>query len=711
MNPLSAQQLILIVIVVIDFIIATYVLIKNPKRIVNRAFFIFVLGMGLFGAGMILLFATKLFIFDKVLFFGGHIMMFGLLLLSKVFPNLQHVERRFYLYLIPLFAVAVATPFNLLVQDIVVDPDGTVKPVLGVIFPFFLVATSSYVALIMYWFIRNYLKVSGLARLQMKYLFVGTVTFIVAMFIFSVLLPAFGVFRLNIIGPMSSIVFIGFVAYAIVRHQLLDIRIVIQRGAIYSALLVGVVVSYLALLSGIGYLFQRTTDVTILVSAGLTALIGIFGVPPLEHYFRRITDKIFFKDRYEYADAMHKLSEILNKNLDLEQLITRLIQALKGIFRAEKACIFLIPQNILFGYFDKPQVVDKVYSDRLVSQLERYPEVILQDGIPRILDGDSFDHEYHETLVEIQKLAERGGIEVTVPIVLERKLRGMLALGKKLSGDAYTSDDARLLHTLSHQLAVALEKAELYKKVRDYSRELEKRVKERTAELQELQEGQKRMMIDISHALQTPLTVVKGELDILKKQVPVSKDLEVFEKSVDDVSHLTYDLLKLARLETSQEDFKKEVFDISRVLSNLVEYFTTLAENQGVAVASSIEPGIKMAGQKTQLEELVTNLLANALKYMPDKKEKKIKIDLRRERDVGTVKLVVKDTGAGISKEDLPHIFEAFYRTGKKDGFGAGGTGLGLAICKVIVEKHGGKIEVASELGGWTKFTVTFQVL
>ena len=123
---------------------------------------------------------------------------------------------------------------------------------------------------------------------------------------------------------------------------------------------------------------------------------------------------------------------------------------------------------------------------------------------------------------------------------------------------------------------------------------------------------------------------------------------------------------------------------------------------------SDIKPDITIVGNKRQIEEAITNIVGNAVKYIGDEKDKKILISLTKTDDA--VELKIKDTGIGIANKDLPHIFERFYRVQDERHENVKGTGLGLAISKRIIEKYNGTIEAESEVGKGTTIRVAFKI-
>lgn len=685
-----------------DALIGGYVFFKNPSKPLNRVFFAFSFGMAIIGAGMVLLFVTHHIVFDRVIFAGGYLMILGLVLLSVKFPADEPLRPAAWLAFLPLAVLAALTPSGFLVKEVIFRPDGILEPVNGPGIHAFAVVIGAYVLLSGWKFWKRYGSLSGAARLQMQYLVLGAGIFAFTILVCNVILPALGIFELNMLGPASSVVFVGAVAYAIARHRLLDIRLVIQRGAVYLFLLAMIVGFYLALIFAMGTWFHRTfeqPDALFLIVGLLAACVGIFTVPVLERRFRRATDRFFFKDRYDYPKALRRLSAILNQSMETAKILKRTSQALKETLRAAEARVILFgkdnpgdPVSELPWY---PQV-RAIVSRQKDRQKDRREAIILSRWSAGT-DGELGNY-----------LRQEHGVEVLAPIRLGQKVLGVIVLEAKMSGDPYRDEDVELLTTFSYQAAVALEKARLFEKLKNYSGVLEDRVMERTAELERLREDERQMMIDISHRLQTPLTVVKSKLDFLKRQKNLSEHLAGFERSIDDISKFIYDLLSLARIGIKKKDFPAGPVDLSGLLRGLVEYFEVMAGERGIRFVSEIESGVFVAGDKEHLEELVMNLVSNAFKYLDAGRDRQVDIFLRRARSRAL--LEVADSGRGIAPEDLEKIFERFYRGKQDSDDSASGTGLGLAIAKRIVENHGGTIVIESEPGRGTKVTVTIPI-
>ncbi|MCK4540463.1 hypothetical protein KAU09_04905 [Candidatus Parcubacteria bacterium] len=508
------------------------------------------------------------------------------------------------------------------------------------------------------------------------------------------------------LGNSFLVFIIIFTSYAIIKHQLLDIKVVIQRGIIYSILFSVVVGVYLILMFLLGFFFQQTTDVAMMLAALTTTMVCVYTVPIIERYFKKWTDKIFFKDKYDYSEAVFSLSEVLNKNIGLNTLLKESAKRLKSILKIKDLRIVLPKQNILLDTKGEVKVKSLGFIKDSVKAIADDDRAYLDHSeIPSLLKSTDKGSEEYKALKMAEIYGKKFNISLTVPIKLENKLMGLLALGKKLSGDIYTGEDYNLLKTFSIQAGVALEKAQLYEKVKNYSKDLEQKVKERVSEIQALQEGQKQMMLEISHGLQTPLTIIKGELHNLENQVADKNNIKYLEKNLDRISMFIYDMLRLARMENQKDKFEKEKFDLSGLLFDLIENFKIITSEKNISLKSSIEKKIFFNGSKKEIEELIMNIVSNSVKYFGDKKNNEINFTLKKKS--GIIELSIADTGVGIRKEKIPKLFSRFYRAGKDNR----GTGLGLAICKEIVNRHLGEIKVESKEGEGAKFIISLPLI
>ena len=210
---------------------------------------------------------------------------------------------------------------------------------------------------------------------------------------------------------------------------------------------------------------------------------------------------------------------------------------------------------------------------------------------------------------------------------------------------------------------------------------------------------------DASHELRTPVSVILSQTQPALSRERTSPEyreaLEACQRAARRMKLLTESLLELARLDAGQEPIQRQRLDLARVARECVELVRPLATERGIQIHCDMPP-VECLGDPERIGQVITNLLTNAIHFNRDQGE--VRLAAHAESDA--VVLTVADTGQGIPAEDLPHLFERFYRVDKSRSRIQGRTGLGLAICKVIVETHGGSIEVSSQPGIGSTFTV-----
>lgn len=224
---------------------------------------------------------------------------------------------------------------------------------------------------------------------------------------------------------------------------------------------------------------------------------------------------------------------------------------------------------------------------------------------------------------------------------------------------------------------------------------------EMTARLQSNDTQRRRLLADVSHELRTPLTVIQGNLEgMLDGVYPLDRaHLEPVLDETRQLSRLIEDLRTLALAESGGLHLERESTDLEILLNETTASFRAQAASSGIVLESDIAPNLNADVDPARIRQVLENLIANALRYTARGGEIRVRGDSDTDRNV---RIAVKDTGRGISPQELPHIFERFYKA--RD---SGGTGLGLAIAKSLVEAHGGAISASSREGEGTTISFT----
>ncbi len=229
-----------------------------------------------------------------------------------------------------------------------------------------------------------------------------------------------------------------------------------------------------------------------------------------------------------------------------------------------------------------------------------------------------------------------------------------------------------------------------------------------TARLNQSFEQIRRFSTDVSHELRTPLTAIRGQLEVALFTAETPEQYrEAMVNALEDVEQLSSivrALLLLSQAESGQLVLQKARLDLSEVALEVVDQFQIPAQEKKVRLAAQTAPGSTIRADRTQIERLLANLLSNALKYTPGGGSVGVRVG-PAETPV-FVSLEVEDTGVGIPAENLPHIFDRFYRVRNLQTNSVLGLGLGLSFVSWIVEAHEGRIEVASTVGEGTRFRI-----
>lgn len=290
---------------------------------------------------------------------------------------------------------------------------------------------------------------------------------------------------------------------------------------------------------------------------------------------------------------------------------------------------------------------------------------------------------------------------IVIPVVLAvANIGGVIIFNKSFRPIIFLSNEMKNL-TVHH----------LYKRLPEPENDdiittLYRSINDMIARLQKSFEQIKQFSGDASHELRTPLTIMKGEVELALRTERTKEEyqdilISILEE-IDRMINIVENLLLLAKSDAGEILINKKEIDLKDILLELCEQLEMFAEGKKVKLVYDNLKSSIIEGDKLRLRQVFTNLIVNAIKYNVDNG----KVIVTLEELKNGVLVVIEDTGIGIKKEELPKIFDRFYRSDKSRKREDGGAGLGLNICKSIIEAHGGYIDVESEVGVGSKFSV-----
>ncbi len=247
------------------------------------------------------------------------------------------------------------------------------------------------------------------------------------------------------------------------------------------------------------------------------------------------------------------------------------------------------------------------------------------------------------------------------------------------------------------------------KRVNDELGRLASTFNEMIAKLEKSFRQVKRFTADASHELKTPLTILRGEVEVgLKKKRGLKEYQQILASNLEEInrmSRIVEDLLTLSRADMGELTMEREEIELSALAREVWRDLRLLAKKKRIQLKFMDNGFTRVEGDSLFLRQLILNLTENGLKYTRAGGEVAVKV--KGDRDQGMVRLLVTDTGVGIPQKDLKRIFDRFYRVDGARSRETGGTGLGLSICQWIAQAHEGRIAVESRVGKGSTFTVT----
>lgn len=442
---------------------------------------------------------------------------------------------------------------------------------------------------------------------------------------------------------------------------------------------------------------------TILVFLAGLALAFLIYVFEKERSLRHLT-KLLIEERVLSAALSNRLAEIsalsevgkaINTTLDLEDVFDLILSSSMNLLGGTEGSIMLV---------DPDQKELRVVSARgpdaelLMGKTEAVGTgvagAVAATRRPMLVQGSDVD----PALQASEMLGRTVYSSMSVPLVRGDELVGVLNLNETQGKLRFSEEDLGSLGLFAEHAAIAIGNARLYAEQR-----------ETVSRLEELDRLKGDFVAAVSHELKTPLTAIIGASKTVRRGGKGMGDtertgfLEMIERQANRLLRLVEDLLTTARIEAGIATLRREPVDVAHLAASVIDDLKTarIAKDRAVELRTS-SGRLVVLGDETALQQVLANLVENALKY--SEAPSPVIVDVAG--DDGEVVVRVTDEGRGISPEQVRSIFERFRQVDSSGMHRAGGFGLGLFIVKNLVEKHGGVVDVASELGSGSTFTV-----
>ena len=618
-----------------------------------------------------------------------------------VFPRNEFFGRRTARLILAAYSVttAVLTLTPLVISRLTLQ-GAQAQPVPGPGIIFFITQQAGLLSASVITVYKKFRLARGLVKTQLKYIIAGVILSLSIILVCNfILVQVFKNSSLVFLGSVGTLFFTGSFSYAVVRHRLLNIRAVVARSVAFVLLLSTLTVIYIGAVLGVTiFIFKYQTTSILLqhsVYIGLIALLALT-LQPLRRFFEHLTDRLFYRDRYESEAVLNGITKILASELILDHLLNKSLHEICHQLRIASG------QYIIFD-------ADRVYKTTHFGGP-------MPDPIPK----SELAHLHHSTVIadELESghrkiVMDQFGIRASLALRTKEGFIGFLLLGDKLSGDIYSTQDIEVLEILSGELAVAIQNAKSYEEISQFNQTLRQKIKQATYKLRtanehlkELDQAKDDFISMASHQLRTPLTTIGGYLSMLSegdagKLTPRQAEyIGLAAESTNRMAHLISDMLNISRMEAGRFFLSIGPTDLLRVVREEIEQLQGTATKKGVKLIAKLPqtfPQVMVDSGK--LREVVMNLVDNALYYTP-----KGTVTVTLAIDQNQIILKVIDTGMGVPKAAQHKLFGKFFRASNALSARPEGNGLGLYLVNHVVRDHGGTIIFESTEGQGSTF-------
>ena len=608
------------------------------------------------------------------------------------------------LFIIFSVYIILAPEFIINASEITTPVDFSQIPINAINYIVFATFFSVFFLVVMWFGYVAWRKSDTIRRKQVAIYMTGLLVSSIPGFVVDLLLPALGDYRYVWVGPVAIILFLFAIMYSIVKYRLMDVKTAVARSVSYMLLLIALSVVYVISAYIISIvIFQRTLtiDSRLNFMNMVLAILLVFLYQPIKRFFNKLTDRVFYYGEYDADTFAREISKILTYTADLQLLTRRVGNYIASSLKAEKVA-FCIPEKGIYGRTGRRRL-SVVEEDvrKIMDYYYKYcsfPEVILANQVKD---------------PELKKLLDIHRTKIVIPLLHQNQETGILFLGEHKSL-GYSSRDIEMLESIAGELAVSIRNSLSMEEINELNKSLQRRIDEATKELrfsnrqlQRLDEAKNEFISMASHQLRTPLTSIKGYLDMmlegdLGKISPTQRAVlrEAFSSS-ERMVRLINDFLNVSRLQTGKFTIDKQSVDIAQILRDEVSLLKVVADQRSVEMVLKIDKKIpSLAVDSEKIRQVMLNMIDNAIYYSSP--HKKVAITLKSSGKM--IEFSVKDSGIGVPKSEQANLFGKFFRGTNAKKRRPDGTGVGLFLAKKVILSHDGEMIFESEEGKGSTF-------
>lgn len=631
-----------------------------------------------------------------------------LVLFSGVFPNdkgLTYRRQAIVAALTMLILLCIGLVPNFIIDEAVIGSDGNyiaINPISYLVYSGFFITFFLYAMQVI---AKKFLVSARKFRSQTGAYLLGILAMSIPGFVTNLILPFYEVYKFIWVAPAMGVFFLGVVTYSIMRHGLFDLRMAAVRSTAYLLSLATLAFVYYALIMAIsGVLFEGVSTERLFLSTTLAIGVALI-FQPVKHFFDVVTSTFFYRNSYTSESFFSRLNELLVRNTDMTRMLERTSLYIQSVLHSRQVYFYV------FRHEDKRHdfSIGTPHHSRMAKQdVEELSAYVERTGNVAIATHFlSSDDRFMKRLLHSNK------IEVAIPLARSGEAVGYLFVGES-KGGKYTARDIRVLRTISDELVIAIQNALAVQQVRDLNNTLQQRIDDATKELrrsntqlQRLDEAKDEFVSMASHQLRTPLTSVKGYLDMVLEGdageiTDMQKHLlsEAFTSS-ERMVHLINDFLNVSRLQTGKFIIEKTKVDLKKLIEQEVSSLRLSATQRQLSFKVVMKGAIPVLMlDEGKMRQVVMNFLDNSLYYS----RSDTVIQVRLEKDDDCISFTVKDTGIGVPEKEQGHLFTKFYRASNARKQRPDGTGVGLFLAKKVITAHSGRVIFTSTEGKGSTF-------